>query len=479
MKNRTLGYVRVLWMCILLCAACRPDTGSAAQKKIAASLNKKSPHAAKRAACGYRAGTTAAETLEPEMPKGNEIPIDHFIVVMQENRSFDHYFQHLKEQGQKDVDVAPPGYKNPTGNKGQFAEPFLLKSPCLADVPHLWTAVHRQYANGRMNGFASQPKLVDGIRTMGTYDKTTINYYYALASTFALADHYHADVPGPTWPNRMYFLSGSSFGHVDNTAPPAQAEERSIFHELEKAGLSWTIYAESAFFEKQIYPKLVEEQGKHFKTMNDYYADARAGTLPNFAWVESTIGGTKATDEHPPANVQLGQRFVANVAAALFASPNWQKSALFWTYDEHGGFFDHVKPPSACVPDNIAPYTKKGKVNGRFNMLGFRVPFVAISPYSKPHFVSHQTYSHSSVLRLIETRFNLPALSKRDANATPPFDLFDFAKPAFRTPPKLPEPALDDEYVDRCAKENGEYVDPDDAGGNNPVAVTLEPSISY
>jgi phospholipase C len=460
-------------VCLLLCCGAQPRAVPAASAKAGAprhAVPHGDPNAAKRASCRFGAGAMAADTLDSGLPTGDRIPIDHFVIVMQENRSFDHYFQALKEQGQPDIDVAPPDYANNAADTRKPEKPFLLETPCLADVPHTWDAVHAQYAGGKMNGFVRTADK-DGVRTLGYYDKGTLNYYYAVASTFALADQYHADVPGPTWPNRMYMLAGSSFGHIDNTAPPPRDEERSIFHELEEAGLSWAIYAEGSFFERLIFPKLAEEKGHHFKTMNDFYADARAGTLPSFAWVESTIGGSKATDEHPPANVQLGQRFVANVVAAMFASPDWPRSAVIWTYDEHGGFFDHVKPPRACAPDERVPASETAKSGGRFDMLGFRVPFVVISPFSKPHYVSHRVYSHSSVLRLVEARFGLPALSRRDANAEPPFDLFDFEKRAFLTPPAFPEPIVDEPNRLRCAEEHGEYVDPDDVlGGNNPAA---------
>ena len=108
-------------------------------------------------------------------------------------------------------------------------------------------------------------------------------------------------------------------------------------------------------------------------------------------------------------------------------------------------------------------------------MLGFRVPFVAVSPFSKPHYVSHQTFSHSSVLRLIEARFGLKALSRRDANATPPFDLFDFENPTYKEPPKLPEPIVDEAFLEKCAEKQGEYVEPDAEGGNNPMNKELAP----
>ncbi|HWZ92430.1 MAG TPA: alkaline phosphatase family protein, partial [Polyangiaceae bacterium] len=200
----------------------------------------------RRVACVFRSGASPRDTVDPGDPIGEKIPIDHFVVVLQENRSFDQYFQALPQFGQPDVDVAPSNYNNldPAG-EGEIVNPYLLKDPCVPDVPHNWIAVHHQLAAGRMTGFltAANP---EGKRALGYYDATTLGYYYALANTFAIGDRYFAAVPGPTFPNRMFFLSASSFGHAKNTAPPPRDEERTLFHQLEKKGLSWVVYSVGA-----------------------------------------------------------------------------------------------------------------------------------------------------------------------------------------------------------------------------------------
>lgn len=423
--------------------------------------------AERRRGCYFRAGDLPSETLDLDSPKPDAIPIDHFIVVMQENRSFDHYFEKLPEFGQKDVDVAPATYVNadPSG-EGEIVHPTRADSPCLEDVPHNWIAVHHQLADGKMNGFlaAANP---DGRRALTYYDADTLGYYYALASTFAIGDRYFAAVPGPTFPNRLFALSASSFGHAVNTAPPPQDEERTLFHQLEKKGLPWVLYAQGQTFEEQMYPRLHTEKGEHFRDFEEFFADAASGHLPFFAWVESTYDGRVGTDEHAPGDVQLGQAFVARVVKAFTTSPAWSKGALILTYDEHGGFFDHVAPPRACPPDDEPPHIETLPGNARFDRLGVRVPFVVVSPFARAHFVTHKTYTHTSILRLVQARANLPALSRRDANDEPPFDVFDFAHPPFATPPLLPEATVDEAARKRCVGEERGHV-PSAKPGHRP-----------
>ena len=126
------------------------------------------------------------------------------------------------------------------------------------------------------------------------------------------------------------------------------------------------------------------------------------------------------------------------------------KGALFLDYDEHGGFYDHVPPPPACVPDDIPPMLQTGDTPGAFDRYGIRVPAVVVSPYARPHYVSHRVYDHTSVLRFIETRFDLPALTRRDANADPMLRLFKFSRPAFATPPSLPAAPIDPDQETQC-----------------------------
>jgi phospholipase C len=416
--------------------------------------------AGRRAACLFGPGAHPRDTLDPADPVGASIPIDHFVVVMQENRSFDHYFQKLPEYGQGDVDVAPPSYENsdPSG-EGEIVHPFLLDDPCMTDVPHSWVAVHHQINDSKMNGFLSAANP-GGRRALGYYDAETLGYYYALASRFAVGDRYFAAVPGPTFPNRMFFLSASSFGHAGNSAPPPREEEHTIFHQLEQKGLSWVVYSQGPTWEEEMYPRLHSEKGDHFRPIREYFDDAQHDRLPFFAWVESSYGGPEATDEHAPADVQVGQAFVAGVIGAVMGSSAWPRAALFVTYDEHGGFFDHVPPPRACTPDENRPRIEGVRPETHFDQLGVRVPFIVVSPFARAHYVSHRTYSHTSVLRLVQARAELPALTRRDANDEPPFDLFDFGHPPFVAPPVLPEAIIDAEEKKRCLRPGRIVAEP-------------------
>jgi phospholipase C len=191
--------------------------------------------------------------------------------------------------------------------------------------------------------------------------------------------------------------------------------------------------------------------------IQQYYVDAQAGTLPQVAFLDPIFLGHAdvENDEHPPSNVQLGQQFSHDVVQALTQSPNWPTSALFLTYDEHGGFADHVPPPAAVKPDDIKPMLQKGDYKASFDRYGFRVPSVVISPYSRKHFVSHVVHDHTSILRSIEDRFGLPTLTRRDAAAKPMWDFFDFTKPTFLKPPKLPPAAVDQAHQQSAACRNG------------------------
>jgi phospholipase C len=430
---------------------------------------------ARRDACEFKAGALPEQTSGPDEPIGQRIPIDHFVIVMQENRSFDQYFQNLPKFGQPDADVAPTGFHNLDSKKNRdvkmFHNPFL----CGKDTRHDWNSAHAQYDDGKMDGFVdtSSPH---GERALGYYDELDLAYYYALANTFAIGDRYFASILGPTWPNRMFYHSASTFGHIGNTAPPPGPDQPSLFHQLQEKGVEWVVYSGGMTFEEKIFRHLHEEKGDHFKDIDGFFEDAKKNTLPAYVWIESTYGGPDATDEHPPADIQLGQEFVSHAIDALMKSAAWAHSALFIIYDEPGGFFDHVPPPAACPPDGIEPLLEKRHVRGRFDRLGMRVPFIVVSPFAKAHYVSHHVYSHTSLTRLVQTRFDLPALSARDANSDVPYDLFDFARPPFLTPPTLPVAQVDDLAHRVCKakfrkkKPAGKTVDVPDYGSPTPAS---------
>lgn len=399
--------------------------------------------------CFHDAGALPAET-SPHGLHGDAIPIDHIVVLMQENRSFDHYFGRLHFEGQPRAFREPPNASNPDPTGGDPIRAFHQTRLCeVEDLAHSWNASHAEWDHGKMDGFtAANAAAPDptGSRAMGHYDALDLPYYYALYSTFAMGDRYFASVLGPTYPNRFYLLAGTSFGHIRNDTPNSADpfDVPTIFERLDDAGVSWKIYFHDLPF--AILLDYVRNHGvANLAHMDQFHADAAAGTLPQVAFVDPLFLGDPniESDEHPPANPQVGQALVAGVVKALMNSPEWGSSALFVTYDEHGGYYDHVPPPPACAPDDIAPRLRPSDTAAGFDRFGVRVPVVVVSPWARPHFVSHQVHDHTSILRFIETRFDLPALTRRDANAGPMLEFFDFHRPAFATPPELPPAEID------------------------------------
>jgi phospholipase C len=184
---------------------------------------------------------------------------------------------------------------------------------------------------------------------------------------------------------------------------------------------------------------------------------ARQGKLAPVVFVDPTFlpDDVPHEDEHPPSDIQLGEGFLSQVVDALRTSPQWPHTALFITWDENGGLYDHVAPPPACPPGDLAAQVPPGESQADFDRYGFRVPLIVVSPYAKPHYVGHRVYDHSSILRFVEARFRLPAFTGRDANAEPPFDLFDFSRPQLLNPPALPAPALDQAKLADCEARYG------------------------
>lgn len=174
-----------------------------------------------------------------------------------------------------------------------------------------------------------------------------------------------------------------------------------------------------------------------------FFADLDAGALPAVALIES--GPDTGLDEHPKNNIQTGAKYISRFINALIASSSWSKSVFMLTYDEGGGFYDHVAPPSAVKPDDIEPIVLPTDIQGSFNRYGFRVPFVMVSPWVRKHHVSSTVADHTSILKFIETRFDLPALTARDAAAHDLLDILDFSRMSQETPDALPEQPENDE----------------------------------
>lgn len=427
--------------------------------------------APERAACKFEAGAWPAETLGQELPVGADIPINHVIVIVQENRSFDHYFGRLVAQGyyksgdftdggtgfsQSDqLDGPPPGWSN-TDSNGDVVVPHADDEYCFG-VGHDWNTMHDDWDDGGLDKFVVDNDP-DGQRTFFYEDDTVIPFYYSLASTFSVADQYHCSVMSSTWPNRLFVMAATSFGIGDNTfvtSDTAAQPAPQIFTLLTNGGHTWKDYTDGPHM-VQFFPYFAFQRSTiaHLKNVKcDLFADLKAGTLPDVSFVMGDEVD-EDSDEGPSDLPGIGGQLVEDIVRAVFASPEWKDTAVFITYDENGGLADHVEPAPACEPDHLAPHTGSGTaLPGAFDQTGFRVPFTLVSPYARAHYVSHVVHDHTAITRFIEARFGLPALTARDANALPPYEMFDFAHPAFMTPPSIPaHTTVPQSVLSQCAQ---------------------------
>jgi phospholipase C len=408
--------------------------------------------------------------------------IEHIVILIQENRSFDHYFgtyrgvagfQDPHALGLHDGSglnvFAQPGYKH--GFKGDHLYPFHLDShtktgECTNDVDHGWTTQHAGWNHGRMDRIlqthldpnVNGPK--NGPLVMGYYNRQDLQFYYALADAFTLCDHYHCSVIGPTDPNRLYSLTatidpdGKHGGPLVETLVSDRLQTygkytwRTMPEVLQEAGVSWKVYEAPEnlspvsdyvlpyFKAYQTNPKLAANAFGH-TFPGDFEADCAAGTLPQVSWVVAPV----LDSEHPPTPPIWGEWATAHTLNSLLANQGvWEKSALLVTYDENGGFFDHISPPTAphgtpgeyiTVP--LKNVSGAGDIAGPIG-LGFRVPMLVVSPFSRGGFVSSQTFDHTSTLKLLAARWgkegvHVPNISAwRDRTVGDMTSAFNFAR---------------------------------------------------
>ncbi len=408
-------------------------------------------NAAQRDGCTFGPGDLTTTTVGPDVPHGDALPFKHIIVLMMENRSFDHYFSQLPSYGVTDVDVATDQDFNvdPDSNPVQQINRYHETRYCIVDPDHEWTSVHLQYDNGAMDGFVATNNPGGG-RAMGYYDQTDIPYYYWLAKNFAISDRHFCSLLGPTWPNRFYLYGATSWGNTKTSDGTIFINQKhitapKIMDLLDTAGRSWKIYRDHLSFAAIFKPT----DPKYFgSSMDTFDSDVDANSLPDVAFVDPTLYGTTSgptNDEHPPSNLQRGQQFTERVLKKLMSNPAvWQDTVFFLVYDEHGGYYDHVPPPPACEPDNDVP------PDFPFDRLGMRTPLIVASPWVRPGYVSHLVTDITSITRFIENRFDLPAMTNRDANAWPMLDMFDFGQPMATTPSGAPAATLDPAGVQYC-----------------------------
>jgi phospholipase C len=371
--------------------------------------------------------------------------------------------------------------ENPSPSWNESHNDWNLSDPVAPKATNdgfVWTAGHD--ARNIVPPFND----TNGRRAMGYYDGTDLNYYHFMASSFATSDRWFSPVMSRTDPNRMYLLAATSQGHVyprGHSIPgEAPLPAKTIFEELQQAGITWKIYVNPdpkartstgcaansttpACLFNQTYIRhfsygqtILTQFPQNIVPTTQFITDAQSGTLPQVALIEPASAA--GLDEHPsdidPApgvapccSVQEGAKYVSSLINALMNGPNWKDSAFIFTFDEAGGFYDHVAPQPAVSPDGIKPMdlavgdicSVKTGPNCDFTYTGFRVPMFIASPFAKKNFVSHAVADYTAILKLIETRFKLPALTKRDAaQIDMSKEFFDFAHPAWTTPPAPP-----------------------------------------
>ena len=412
-------------------------------------------------------------------PDTNGRRIDHVVVLMLENRSFDHLLGFR------------PGVSGLTGSESNLLDPSRPKSatnpaitvaqgapfsfaPPSQGPGHSFNAANVQLSGSpsgpspssraRNNGYVkqytgslradhvAQPTTQQLAQVMQSFSPAQLPSLNALAGAFTVCDHWFSEVPGPTQPNRLYMHAATSIGQVYNNWS-RKFDVKTIYNSLQDAGFTWAVYwtddNEVAEFNQ------VSHQADNFKDYGTHFvADARAGRLPNYTFIEPQFGnrqGTPANSQHPPNDARHGDRFIADVYEALRANEAaWARTLLVVTYDEHGGFYDHVAPPSQSVPN---PDGLKAPQPGdpgwvaafAFDRLGVRVPTVLASPWIDAGVESRQL-QHTSLLATVKKLFGLPSfLTRRDASATAFDDLISRRSAARtdtpRTLPRAPIPA--------------------------------------
>ncbi len=410
----------------------------------------------------------------PSVPRGaftGAFPFDHIVLVMQENHSFDNYLGMLPVSGQPLADgfafnkAEEPVNWNPIGSERMYVYHQTGAIGAQDTGSQSWDDSHLQIHGGAMDGFAWT-----GPGSMGYYTEDDLPFYYSLANTFTLANRWFCSVPAQTYPNRRFLMAGTASGIVSTdisnvmTYPP----NGTIWDQLSTYGIGWRNYFSDAPTSAIIFGT-VTRHPDHYAWIEEFYADAAAGVLPAVSLVDCNMGAiqgeipgtigqlpqpvptfaatpdlaieTTCESEENPEDVQLGEAFVSRIVNAVMAGPAWRRTLLIWFYDEHGGYYDHVAPPAALLPDETPPDIGPADQPGGYDLYGPRIPAVVVSPYARRHAVTNAVHDHTSVLATIEQQWNLPALTFRDANARSLQDFLDTSVMAFAEPPELAAPA--------------------------------------
>jgi len=381
--------------------------------------------------------------------------IEHVVVLMMENHSYDNLLGMLgREKGQypRGDGFAIAGDGVPTASNpyadGTPQRAFRMPTTCQLDgkPSQEWEQSHIQYANGRCDGFVISQS---GPVAMGYWTGEDLPFTYDLATRFPIGDRWFSSLLGQTDPNRRYLIAATSTGMTDDIGASIGGLlpdvsyvlplGGTIFNSLSAAGISWIDYYTTfpSGTTAELYPVFDTLSSLQYaKPIAQFFTDAAAGTLPSFSLVDPDYDTQSQED---PQNIVVGEAFLGRVVEAVGGSPAWRKTMLVITYDEHGGYYDHVPPPVALAPDGLGPIVQPGESTyDGFTRYGFRVPAIVVSPYAKRDYISHLIYDHTAILAFLERKWNLPALTYRDANANDLTDFLDLGAMA-RGQPTFPE----------------------------------------
>jgi len=402
--------------------------------------------------------------------------VKHIVVLMLENRSFDHMVGFMQSDAYAINGIDP---KNPPANPMSPQDPTPVPAtPDASDVlpfdaGHSVPDTNQQLffrvegpplPPGRLSnqGFVYSYSQQQGVTAatapliMKCFAPEKVPVLATLAKSFALCISWYASVPGPTWPNRFFVHCATSKGFIDNSQFH-DLDMRTIFENLSAAGNSWKIYSHDFPQSQALLGLQGEEFNQNWDSIGGFKSDAAGDALPDYAFIEpkytSFLG--PANDQHPPHSVGAGEQLIADVYNAVRDSPGWNDTLLIVLYDEHGGTFDHVMPPAAIPPDdNTSEFA--------FDRLGLRVPAILISPYISHGTIVDTVFDHSSIPAMVKRTFGLPNyLTKRDAAAKTFEHVFDLAAPRADAPRNLgtAAPAVsNDEWGDQAATRDDHTI---------------------
>lgn len=386
------------------------------------------------------AGLAMAPARAAALPDPADAPFDTVVVLMLENRSFDHLLGWLPGANGRQAGLS---YLDKAGQRQATFPLYPDFQGCGHDDPeHTWQAIKAQYAEGRCDGWLQTPAAKPGDNfAIGYYREDELPILGALAKGYTTFDSYFCSMMGPTWENRLYQLSGTT-QLMENCDFPRDGEARpvtietTIFDRVRDAGLTAAYYYHASPITKLFRSGKYDELSR---PIADFWADARDGKLANVVFIDPDYSdlaedmGT-SNDYHPWSHLLTAEGLLARVHDALASSPQWERMVFIVNFDEHGGFFDHVPPP-ACEDDTVVdgPDLKR---------LGFRVPAIAIGPFAPRRIETAGPYEHCSILRMIAWRWGLAPLRLRDARARNFAEALDFGArrppltlPAFTPPP--------------------------------------------